>query len=296
MSNCADMYHAIWEKMQELEPEERTNKRFIVNLRDAIQRSSIKICEEMDEEVQKMELDPKYAGWEQKDIILVYLDQGAAKARRWNEQEGKVVRRERSVARGSSHHRRGRSSDGDRSHVNQALEKEICCEVCGSPTHRHKDCNLKWEIKSTAEKPYLCRFKLASLPYSVFDTTWQQICKNGCHQGTDEASRAKEKTNILEQRAKNLSDRESRKGNPSNNSRYNHGDSDRRNINRGIEIEVSTEEKKTVATVTTETEVSTEEKKTATTVTTEREVQIEEEITEIGIGVTIEEGTVKWGV
>ena len=97
----------------------------------------------MDEEVQKMELKPQYSGWEQKDIILVYLDQGAAKARRWNEQDGKVVRRERSVARGSSHHRREMISDEDRSHVNQALEKEICCEVCGSPTHRHKDFGLR---------------------------------------------------------------------------------------------------------------------------------------------------------
>ena len=114
LCNCADMYHAIAEKMQELEPDERTNKRFIVNLRDAIQRSSIKICEEMDEEVAKMEKRPEYQGWEQKDIILVYLDQGAAKARRWNEQDGKPARRERSVARGNSHHRRGRSSDGNR--------------------------------------------------------------------------------------------------------------------------------------------------------------------------------------
>ena len=45
-----------------------------------------------------------------------------------------------------------------------------------------------------------------------------------------------------------------------------------------------------------EIEASTGVRKTAATVTTEIEVSTEEETTEIGIGVTTEEGTIKWGL
>ena len=141
LSNAADLYHTMWDKMQELEPDERTNERFLVNLRDAIQRSSLKIGERMDEEVAKMRLTEEYKNYEEKDVYLVYLDEGSAKARRFNEQDGKVSTKQ--SIRSGSNQRGRRNSDSDRAQLNQALEGENYCEVCGPPTHRHRDCGVQ---------------------------------------------------------------------------------------------------------------------------------------------------------
>ena len=119
LSNAADLYHTLWDKMQELDPDETTNRRLLENLRNAIHRSSLKIGEKMDEEVAKMMLTEEYKGYEEKDVYLVYLDEGSAKARRFNEQDGKLPSRQ--SVRSGSNQRGRRNSESDRAQLNQAL-------------------------------------------------------------------------------------------------------------------------------------------------------------------------------
>ena len=73
--------------MQELDPDERTDKRFLENLRHAIHTSSIRIGERIDEEVARMMLTEEFKGHEEKYVYMVYLDEGSARARRLNEQD-----------------------------------------------------------------------------------------------------------------------------------------------------------------------------------------------------------------
>ena len=149
----------------------------------------------------KMMLTDEYKGYEEKDVYLVYLDEGAARARRFNEQDGKAPTKQ--SVRSGSNQRGRRHSDGDRVHLNQAMEDEVHCEVCGSPTHRHRDCGVRWESKSTTDRPELDMYRMAGLPSSVFDTIWQSSCSSGCLKNVDEASRSKIKTRFLGQRARN---------------------------------------------------------------------------------------------
>jgi hypothetical protein len=160
----------------------------------------------MDEEVAKMRLTEEYKNYEEKDVYLVYLDEGSAKARRFNEQDGKVSTKQ--SIRSGSNQRGRRNSDSDRAQLNQALEEEVYCEVCGSTTHRHRDCGVKWENRSTADRPEFDMFKMASLPASVFDTTWQSACSKGCLKNVDEATRARQKARYMDQRARNAQQRE----------------------------------------------------------------------------------------
>ena len=153
----------------------------------------------MDVEVDKLKLLDEYKGYAEKDIYLVYLDEASAKARRFNEADGKQVSKQ-PIRSGSNH--RGRRTDGDRPMVNQAFEGEVHCEVCGSSTHRHNECDVKWDFRSSAERPEMCMFKMANLPGTVFDTTWQSACSKGCLKNMDEASRSRQKTKFMDQRSR----------------------------------------------------------------------------------------------
>ena len=102
----------------------------------------------------------------------------------------------------SGSNQRGRFNDGDRPHVNQAFEGEVYCEVCGSSTHRHNECSVRWDNRSTPERPEMCMFKMAYLPATVFDTTWQSACSKGYLKNVDEASRSRLKTKFMDQRSR----------------------------------------------------------------------------------------------
>ena len=185
--------------MAELAPDERTNNMFCKSYYAAINRSSAVIKEALKEKVATRRKEEVGAPAPEAEVLLQVIEIEEARARRINKNEDQLNEKMSSP----SNDRDSRDYPWVNNAIDVNKERAKLCVVCGSSTHSHDQCDIRYKNKSTSDVPEIDLYALATLKTSLFETVWQTACSGGCLKDRSDNARARMKTRIMETRKRN---------------------------------------------------------------------------------------------